>query len=364
MYSSLTPAVLAELRRQRPYPAVSLVMPTHRRRPENAQDPVRLNNLVSEAERRLAADPGVTADHRDDVLAQLRAAVAETDLAHAADGLLVFAAPGEHQVWAVDRTVPERVVLADTFLTRNLVAADTAARPYWVLSVAADRITLWAGRGERVSRDTGHGFPLERDLEDPDAEREERVGDLPSTYRDEQARQFFRDADATLTDLLAAERRPLYVTGEPAALTLLDEVGDAARGAVQVPFGGLAHGTPEAVAKAVAPAREEEARRAVGEALEGLDRARGGHTYAAGVDEVWQKASDARIHRLVVEENFRTTVRAGEGHLEPAADDDLDAVHDIVDEIVESALETGAEVVFVPDGTLAEAGHIAAVLRF
>ncbi|MET9499237.1 chemotaxis protein [Streptomyces sp. NPDC006552] len=364
MHTSLNPAVLRLLRAPRPYPAVSLTMPTHRTQPENAQDRVRLHNLVHEAERRLEADPAVTRERRDDVLAQLRAAVAELDLAHARDGLLVFAAPGEHQSWAVERSVPERVVLADTFLTRNLVAADAARRPYWVLAVAADRITLWDGRGERVTEDTDHGFPHRRSLEAPDSERKERVGDLPSTFSDEQTRQFFRDADTALAHVLAGAPRPLYLTGDPAALALFTAAGTAARDAVHVPLGGLAQAAPEAVARAVAPARADEAARTVAGAHAELDRARGGNTYAAGPDEVWQKASDGRIHKLVVEEDFRVTVRAGEGHLEPAEDDDLDAVHDIVDEIVESALETGAEVVFVPAGTLADVGHVAAVLRF
>ncbi|MFJ9037264.1 chemotaxis protein [Streptomyces sp. NPDC102406] len=364
MHSTLTPATLRELRTPRPYPAVSLAMPTHRRRPENAQDPVRLHNLLQEAVRQLDADPAVTRERREDVVAQLEAAVAETDLAHARDGLVVLAAPGEHQVWVLDRAVPERVLIADTFLTRNLVAAGAARRPYWVLAVAADRIALWDGRGERVTEHTAHGFPLTRGLEAPDSERKERVGDLPSTFGDERTRQFFRDADACLADVLGHEPRPLYVTGDPAALSLFSAAGTAAHGAVQIPFGGLAQAAPETVARAVAPARAADAERTVADALAELDRARGGNTYAAGVDEVRQKAGDGRIHRLVVEENHRVTVRAGEGHLEPAADDDLDAVHDIVDEIVESALETGAQVVFVPDGTLADAGHLAAVLRF
>ncbi|WP_327653940.1 baeRF3 domain-containing protein [Streptomyces sp. NBC_00483] len=364
MQSSLTPVILRELREPRSYPAVSLAMPTHRRRPENEQDPVRLGNLVSEAERQLGADPAVTKERQEDVVAQLRAAVQEVDPAEVRDGLIVFAAPGEHHAWVVDRRVPERVVVADTFLTRNLVAADAARRPYWVLALAADRITLWDGRGDSVTENTEHGFPLTRSLEDPDAERKERVGDLPSTFRDEQTRQFFRDADTELSDVLGEEPRPLYVTGESAALTLLTEVGSAAQGAIEVSVGGLAQGTPEEVAQAVAPARDEAARLVVAEALDQLEQARGERKYAAGVDEVWQEAQDGRIRRLVVEENYRITVRAGDGHLEPAADDDLDAVHDIVDEVVESALETGAEVVFVPDDTLADAGRVAAVLRF
>ncbi|MZD07702.1 chemotaxis protein, partial [Streptomyces sp. SID5785] len=215
MYSSLNPEILRDLRRPRSYPAVSLAMTTHRRPPDDAQDPVRLGNLVDDAARRLDADPGVTKERREDVLHHLRAAVQEADLVHAKDGLVLFAAPGEHQVWAIDRAVPARVVVADTFLTRNLVAADAAAHPYWVLAVATDRITLWDGRGGRVVEDTGHGFPQARSLDDPDAERKERIGDMPSTYRDEATRQFFREADAALADLLRTEPRPLYVTGEP-----------------------------------------------------------------------------------------------------------------------------------------------------
>ncbi|MEU6390821.1 chemotaxis protein [Streptomyces sp. NPDC046939] len=364
MHSSLNPVILRDLRAPRPYPAVSLTMPTHRTQPANAQDPVRLDNLVREAVRQLDTDPGVTEERRDEVVAELEAAVAEIDLAYVRDGLLVFAAPGEHQAWLVDRTVPERVVLADTFLTRNLVAADAAQRPYWVLAVAADRITLWDGRGARVTEHTAHGFPQTRGLDRPDSERKERVGDLPSTFHSEETRQFFREADTALAAVLRAAPRPLHLTGDPAALALFADAGSTAHDAVQVPVGGLAQATPETVARAVGPARAEEAERAVADALAALDRARGGNTYAAGVDEVWEKASDGRIHRLVVEEHYRATVRAGDGHLQPAADDDLDAVHDIVDEIVESALETGARVDFVPDGTLEEAGHVAAVLRF
>ncbi|NED01843.1 chemotaxis protein, partial [Streptomyces sp. SID6648] len=86
-------------------------------------------------------DPSVTRDRRAEVSGELDRAMAEVDLTYAEDGLAIFAAPGEHQVWTLSRSVPERVVLSDTFLTRNLVAAQAAERPFWVLSVAADRVT-------------------------------------------------------------------------------------------------------------------------------------------------------------------------------------------------------------------------------
>ncbi|MFB6890652.1 chemotaxis protein [Kitasatospora sp. NPDC056327] len=365
MQRALSPAVLAELRRPRPYPAVSILMPTHRREPDNAQDPVRLRNLLAEAKERIQADPAVSRADRIDLLEQLDRALTEVDLVHAEDGLAILAAPGEHQVWSLGRTAPARVVLSDTFLTRNLVAAQAAERPYWVLAVAADRVVLWGGDEERVTEDKEHGFPLVRVFDNPDPERQERIGDTPSTFRDEETKTFLRQADTAIGKLLAAERRPLYVAGEAAALALLDAVGPIAKEATeQIPYGGLAQADAETVRKVVEPAVRAHAERASAEALAQLDTARGRQAFAAGLDEVWQAAGDGRISRLVVEENFRTTVRDDGEHLVPAASDESGAREDIVDEVIERALDTGAEVSFVPDGALSDGGRVAAVLRY
>ncbi|MFF0013910.1 chemotaxis protein [Streptomyces sp. NPDC005374] len=365
MEHALSPATLSELRRPRAYPAVSVLTPTHRREPDNAQDPVRLRNVVAEAKKQLEADPAVPRERRVDVSRQLDQALAEIDLAHVEDGLVIFAAPGEHQVWSLAREVPERVVLSDTFLTRNLVSAQASERPFWVLSVSADHVTLWNGGVDRVTEHRAGGFPLSRSRENFDAERQERIGDLPSTFRDEGTRHFLRDADTALGRLLHEDPRPLYVTGETAALSALDDVGSATKNAVHVPHGGLAHGTPDAVWHAVRPLVEAEVRKSADAVARELESARGRRAFAAGVDEIWQSAREGRLRLLAVEENYRVTVRdAGGDHLVPAESGDLDAREDIVDEIVEQCLETGADVRFVPDGALGGADGIAGILRY
>ncbi|MGW4033152.1 baeRF3 domain-containing protein [Streptomyces sp. NPDC004838] len=364
MRPALNPAVLAELRRPRSYPAVSIVMPTHRREPDNAQDPVRLRNLLAEAKEKVEADPAVSRADRSDVLAQLDRALTEVDLVHAEDGLAILAAPGEHQVWSFRRTAPARVVLSDTFLTRNLVAAQAAERPYWVLAVAADRVVLWDGGRERVTEETGHGFPLVRASAAPDPQRQERIGDSPSTFRDEETRTFLRQADTEIGRVLAADPRPLYVVGEAAALALLDAVGSIAKAATQqIPHGGLAQADARTVHQAIAPAVRAHADDEVDDALSQLDRARSRQGFAAGLDEVWQAAGEGRVAHLVVEENLRTTVRDDGEHLVPAEAGQPGAREDIVDEVIERSLGTGAKATFVPDGTLSQHERIAAVLR-
>ncbi|WP_042392034.1 baeRF3 domain-containing protein [Streptacidiphilus carbonis] len=372
----LNASVLAELRRPRRYPAVSVLVPTHRREPDNAQDPVRLRNLVAEAKERLQSDPEVSRADRIDVTEQLDRAVAEVDLVHAKDGLVIFAAPGEHQVWKLGRPVPARVVLAETFVTRNLVSAHIAEQPYWVLAVAADHVSLWNGVLDRLTEHRADGFPLTRSLEDPDSERKERIGDLPSTFRDEQTRQFLRQAAEAASPVLEANRRPLFLVGEAAALSLLVE---AANGSVPTAFGkavhitqgGLAKGPGQALYKAVGPVLERRQRQHVSELLSALDQARSRREFAAGLDEVWTNVTQGRIASLSVEENFRSAVLDGGEHLVPAdslAESDAPARHeareDIVDEIIERALDTGAEVSFVPDDSLTRMEHIAAVLRY
>lgn len=364
MEHDLSPAALAGLRRPRPYPAVSVLAPTHRRKPEGAQDRIRLRTMVAEARKRLAEDPAVGRERRTEVSRELGRALTEVDPAHTEDGLAIFAAPGEHQVWTLSRAVPERVVLSDTFLTRGLVAAQAAERPFWVLSVAADRARLWSGGAGRVAEEYVGGFPMDRPAEDFDPERQERIGDAPSTFRDEGTRRFLREADAAMGGVLRARPRPLYVTGPEPALSLFEEAGTLARDAVPVPHGGLAHGTAEDVRRAMRPVLDAEARRSVEAVAAELDAARGRKDFAAGVDELWESARTGRVRLLAVEENFRVTMRDDGEHLIPADDGDLDAREDVVDEIVEQCLETGAEVRFVPDGALGDADGIAGVLRY
>ncbi|MFF4284285.1 chemotaxis protein [Streptomyces sp. NPDC001633] len=365
MRHALSPTVLAELRRPRRYPAVSILMPTHRREPDNANDPVRLRKLLAEAKEKIQADPAVSRADRIDVLEQLDRSLSEVDLVHAEDGLAILAAPGEHQVWSFGRTAPARVVLSDTFLTRNLVAAQAAERPYWVLAIAADRVVLWGGNQERVTEEAGHGFPLVRTPDVPDPQRQERTGGTPSTFSDEETKTFLRQADTEIGKVLATDRRPLYVVGDASALALLDAVGSIAKEATeQIRHGGLAHADAETVRQVVAPALRAQADREIDDALARLDAARGRQEYAAGLDEVWQAAGDGRITHLVVEEQFRAIVRADGEHLVPAEADEPGAREDIVDEVIERSLDTGAQVTFVPDDTLSQAGHVAAALRY
>ncbi|NEA26290.1 hypothetical protein G3I70_27905, partial [Actinomadura bangladeshensis] len=152
---------LSELRKPRAYPAVSVLMPTHRSVPDNRQDPIRLRNLLSEVRRRLHDDARVAPDAADHVLRGLERAADEVDLRHASDGLVLFAAPdGEHHAFTIGQPVDERVVVDTGFATRDLVAAYTRTPRYWLLSLSDQRARLWDGHGEELTERAAAGFPI------------------------------------------------------------------------------------------------------------------------------------------------------------------------------------------------------------
>ncbi|MDQ0792070.1 chemotaxis protein [Streptomyces sp. B1I3] len=366
---ALTAGTLQKLRATRPYPALSLTMPTHRRAPDNVQDAARLRNLVATAGTRLKADERVAREARDAVKAQMDRAVAEVDQRSALEGLVILADSNEYQIWYVPRTVPERVVLSDTYLTRNLVAAKAGARLYWVLGVSAEHATLWSGTNEDLREEDGRGFPLSPPHVNFDPEHQARSGDTPSIYVNEDTRNFFRKVDGNLRAVLTADPRPLFLVGLPPALALFDEVGECAGAAVsKVAKGTTSETSAPELLKLLGPALEDWHAQSAAAVRARLDDARSSKSFAGGLDEVWAAVRERRAGLVAVEEHFRQTVEVTDEHLEPvdpASTPPNDRVReDVVDELIEAALDTGCEVVFCADDSLVGHGRIAAALRF
>lgn len=360
---------LSELRKPRAYPAVSVLMPTHRSVPDNRQDPIRLRNLLSEVRRRLHDDARVAPDAADHVLRGLERAADEVDLRHASDGLVLFAAPdGEHHAFTIGQPVDERVVVDTGFATRDLVAAYTRTPRYWLLSLSDQRARLWDGHGEELTERAAAGFPIAPEPIDEagsgrQARRAAQGGD------GERQRQVMRDVVAALDRVLARDRRPLIVAGVTRHQAFFDEVAGphiTVAGRVDGSFEGA---SPSALAEAARPALAAyEDLREVGVLAE-LEAARSIQRYAGGLCEVTPLVEEGRGEHLVVERGYYAPAVKSHGELVPVDGmpgvlKGADVVDDAVDDVIETALEYGGEVTFVSDGFLVDHGRIALVTRY
>lgn len=140
----LTNESLVELESAHEPPCLSLYQPTHRRHPENQQDPIRFGNLVTEleaslrqkypnAETRLLLEPFEALAHDHNFWT------------HSLDGLAVLGGSNLFQVFQLQRPVARLAIVADSFHTKPLRRFLQSIDRYQVLGLSLRRIQLFEG---------------------------------------------------------------------------------------------------------------------------------------------------------------------------------------------------------------------------
>jgi hypothetical protein len=349
------------------YPAVSLLMPTHRTAPENQQDPIRLRNLLSEARRRLEGDEGVPREVAAQVYGEIATAAEHVDLRHTGEGLALFASPGQVHVRLLESPVQERVVIADTYEVRDVVADAARRHRYWALVLSEQPTRLWSGDGPDLVEVTSHGFPFTHEGPGGAQGLPRDYGQNPSAHRDGRHRQFFRDIAAALSGVDSLDSRPVFVLGVERYLSFFaDAWGRPIAGTVT---GNYDHAGAHEVYQLLAPQLAAYTAMEQVAALESLDAARGANRFAAGLPEVWSLAHQGRGAHLLVEEHFHSSAWVHDDHLHPPEQEPhTDAagvlLDDAVDDVVESVARQGGDVTFVGDDSLATDGRIALIVRY
>ncbi|MDQ0992803.1 hypothetical protein [Streptomyces sp. V3I7] len=390
--SDLTPEVRAALSKPRPYPAITLVMPTDPDFPFSEKDRILLRDLVTEAKRRLADDPGVDRDAR----LELRdhrldpAAIEEAgDPFHPDDAMVVYVAANEPvQVWRMTSlaAVEPRVEFATSFLTRYLVAAEQRSKPYLVLVLDQEMCRLYHGSVRRLEQVQSDGWPDAPRIPSPEDALPGLIPhSAPYEGHEERVEQYLRTVDKRLGETLREhDGVPLFVVGGDKILSAFKNItgyGDRITGTL--PLTGMDHVPAKDLAKRLQPVLDEYRRGQVADAVSALDEGLGQGKYVGGPAEVWTAVADKRVDRLVVEEGlFLAGKITGDGRelelvevekpvtLPDPKPDVQPPAHtygvatDIVEQLVDRAIESGSRVVFVPDGTLPSAGGVAAVTRY
>jgi len=130
-------------------PCISIYLPTHRAHPENQQDPVRYRNLLREVESSLQKTYP-TREVRP-LLEQFQALARDDGFWNQrTDGLAVFGAAGTFRVFDLQRSVPERAVVADSFHVKPLIRFLQSVDRYQVLCLTRHEAKLYVGNRDAL----------------------------------------------------------------------------------------------------------------------------------------------------------------------------------------------------------------------
>jgi len=130
-------------------PCLSLYQPTHRRHPENQQDPIRFRNLVKKLEESLLQE--YTKDQIQPLLKPFLELADDREFwNHTLDGLAVLGAKGLFRVYELQRPVAELAVVADSLHTKPLVRILQSADRFQILGVSRQAIQLFEGNRDAL----------------------------------------------------------------------------------------------------------------------------------------------------------------------------------------------------------------------
>lgn len=352
---------LTDLQALTQLPALSILLPTHRTSPDNKQDPILVKNLVSEAKDRLSQE----FSNRDlePLLKNLDDLVSDIDYTYTLDGLALFVSHTIAKKFYLPFTVPHRVVIDQTFATRDLVYGLHRAQRYWVFLLSQGSTRLLAGTGDTLEEVTDSNFPMA--MAGPGA-----TTALPdsadSAYLDDRHRRFFQQVDPAFTPYTAGDSLPIVLGGVVRQIAFFQEVSQYNGQVVGTLTGNFDQATLVELVPQVWPIIEGVRDQQREAALKALDTATGEGKVVSTIEEVWRLANEGRGKLLLVEKGYHVPAVVTEGGgLETVAEPGgTQVMDDAVDEIIEAVLAKGGEVMLMEDGALPNAQRIALTLRY
>ena len=335
-------SLLAELQRQSAYPSVSLLLTTVPGESMAPSDLISLSALADHADRRLEGD--VPDSTRGAVINSIRGLIGSVAEQRATQAIAVFASPTYSSVVRLRDATRDRVVIDDTFATRDLVADANRTAIYRVVTLSDRKSRVFIGDGARLVEERSDIWPLLRDDDDSPAMWARAV---MSAVAAEHAR-------LQLPTVIAGVNRSVRDVIRSGNIDVIGIVGGNHDRTSWAELHNLAW-----------PLVCDWLRADHQRALQHLDTARGANRYAGGVNEVWELAHDARVELLVVEETYVYPARLHDGQLIAALDVEApDVIDDAIDELIEIVLHNGGRVAIIDDGNLADHDRLAAVLRY
>lgn len=345
-------------------PAVTITLPTHRTTPENQQDIIRIKNLVKQAMDRLL---GMYSKREiEPLLLRLSNMVETIDFHNVLDGLALFANADFVRAVYLPFTLKERIIVAESFFTRDLIYALNRTPRYWVLVLSEKPTRLYEGVRDDLIEIREGGFPIVHEGPGGEQPLPGGFGIRKSAMRDERHRQFFRSLDEAFKPFLAEDSLPLVLVGVERYIAFFKEVSGNTKAVLTTLIGSHDKTSAYELAKLVWPLVEENLNEQRQQVFRELDLAVSNRKYVSGVGEAWRLAKEGRGKLLLVEEDFHFPARLDEnGQLIPADDPTApDAMEDAVDIIIETVLRQQGKVVFVGNGNLDIHQQIALILRY
>lgn len=353
---------IRELKDIRSENCISILMTTHRTKPGYLKDPLHLKNMIKEVETRLMADVGKKEATK--LLERVNKLADSIDHSQNMETLILFVNEDIAEYTRLPIKVEDRVVIDETFATRDLIRAMHLETHYYILVLSQEKIRLIEAINGNAVKEVGTPFPLEN----TQFFSKNRAANAIASRQTNLIAEFFNQADKDVNAIRKSNSLPVFICGLEENKNEYYKIADLKdtifdiflnKNKINDPVHSIVEEAWALIKDYVVKknnSRKEELKKAVGE-----------NKFLSDTNEIWKAIKEGRIQTLFIEQGlFQPAVMDGD-EIEYVSDDrrnDTGVIDDIYDEMIEANMDYGGDVVFLPKGELQKFNGFGAITRY
>ena len=352
---------LRKLRDIRQENCITIIMTTHRTKPDYLKDSLHLKNLIKEAETRLMAD--LEKKQAEKLVEKLESLAANIDHGQNIESLFLFVNEDIAEYIRLPITVRDRVVIDDTFATRDLFRAIHLETHYYILVLSQEKVRLLEAMSNKLIREIGDPFPFENQF----YIRSRAAASIASNQTNILA-EFFNRADKRVNEERKKNPLPIFICGLDENQAAYMETADTKQSFLTRSLNKNKINSPaHEIVEEVWEVMKEKVIRKNNERKADLQRAVSENKFLSDTNEIWKAISEGRVQTLFVEQGLFQPAIINDGEIEYVSDDrrnEAGVIDDIYDEMIEANMDFNGDVVFLPKGELDKFNGFGAITRY
>ena len=339
---------------------VTIILTTHRTRPDNEKDPILLKNLVKDAEKRISAD--CDKDMAENIINKLNKLASNIDHRHNLEGLVLFVNEDMAEVVRVPLNVNNRVVVDHSFHTRDLVRAIHGQTGYYVLVLSRQKARMIEALSDKAVEEITTGFPIENEtttVPPGSASNANKVTAL--------SLEFFNLVDKKVSEVYKVKPLPVIVSTDESNYSEYLKIADQKDIFLGNVKGNKMPDKSHHIVSSVWPLVQELQNAQNMKRLAELDEAVNSTKYVTDFNDIWSALNEGRGRTLFVKQGYFQPARIVDNQIQLVAPNmaaDPDVVDDIIDEMLEKNLKNGGDAVFIQENELDQFQGLVLVTRY
>lgn len=342
---------------------VTITMKTHRTRPENEKDAIRLRSLVQDVEKRLHEDYELRFARA--VMEKVEAAADSIDHNHNQEGLVIFVNDEDvSEVARVPIALENRIIVDPTFATRPLLRAMQQDAAYYVLVLDRRKARLLEAYNDQFVNEMAGEFPIENT--DNYSTNKHKLTMAKGT--DNLIETFFNRVDKEVLKVIHQNPKPMLICTEERNYYHYRKIADKR----EVIIGHLNKNRMDEKAghiiKDAWPIVKDYNQKKNEERINELRQAVNSGQFMSDYNDIWRAIRMGRGRTLFVQEGLFQPAKITEDDRLELVDEDRTTekgvIDDIIDDMIEENLRYGGDNVFLSEGELDDFQGLALVTRY